>query len=341
MRRFVPTVAAAVASVAILTTSAAAAPVRHPSVYGGTPVTAPVPFVVALVDMSASSPAVGQFCGGALIAPDRVVTAAHCLTEIPPDVRVGVLAGRSTLSGTAKDVIPVTGAIPHPGSGVGFGSPFNDIAILRLARPAPGPYASPIALGEEDLWRPGAAFNIFGWGHQNADGVVPDVLRTASVPVNSDADCGDAYGIAYEPDNMICAGDIVNGGIDTCAGDSGGPLAVLDGSGTWRLLGLVSWGFGCGEPHFPGVHARIPTFRDWIASDPPLPPRPIGDRTDVVQGDGWTSVSTVVGLGSASIEGLPVAGQEIQCKPGQWSGEQIVFTFGWLADGVLARSRVV
>lgn len=71
--------------------------------------------------------------------------------------------------------------------------------------------------------------------------------------------------LAYETvrmeitDNMICAGRLGIGGRDACSGDSGGPLVINN-----TLIGITSWGKGCGEPKFPGVWTRVPKIRDWI-----------------------------------------------------------------------------
>lgn len=59
--------------------------------------------------------------------------------------------------------------------------------------------------------------------------------------------------------NMICAGRLGIGGQDACSGDSGGPLVINN-----TLIGITSWGKGCGQPEYPGVWTRVPRIRDWI-----------------------------------------------------------------------------
>jgi len=65
-------------------------------------------------------------------------------------------------------------------------------------------------------------------------------------------------------ESVLCAGYAV-GGKDSCEGDSGGPLAVLDGPGSkWTLVGIVSNGIMCAKPNLPGIYTRISEYRNWI-----------------------------------------------------------------------------
>ena len=81
-----------------------------------------------------------------------------------------------------------------------------------------------------------------------------------TVPVVSDSACRDAYGQADITDSMICAG-LAAGGKDSCQGDSGGPFMCGD-----QLSGVVSWGYGCAEPGYPGTDGRngIRSRRDFF-----------------------------------------------------------------------------
>ena len=98
--------------------------------------------------------------------------------------------------------------------------------------------------------------NLWAIGLGNTDyysGNPPDTLKHVEVKYVSNSDCTSNYGYSssYITKNMMCARD---DGQDSCQGDSGGPLydSVND-----VLVGVVSWGFGCALPNFPGVYARV------------------------------------------------------------------------------------
>ena len=103
---------------------------------------------------------------------------------------------------------------------------------------------------------------VSGWGSLNPAGSrYPDVMNWAAVkPIFWDL-CNEAFGMTQ---NMICAG-YINGGIDACSGDSGGPMAYLTEEGVWVLNGIVSWGIGCAEANHPGVYTKVANYGDWIA----------------------------------------------------------------------------
>ena len=199
-----------------------------------------------------------QFCGGSVIAPTIVLTAAHCVTDPALDpTQLEVVVGRTTLSSSQGQRVDVDRIVVDPS--YDETTIQNDAAVLRLATPTSQPTISLAGPGEGSLWAPGADGWVTGWGSTNPDGSNPqDTLRQALVPIISDASCGNAsvYGSDFFPAVMVCAGYLA-GGVDSCFGDSGGPLMVAAGGGAWRQVGIVSWGFDCAQSNAPGVYSRV------------------------------------------------------------------------------------
>jgi secreted trypsin-like serine protease len=185
-------------------------------------------------------------CDGSLVAPRVVLTAAHCVNNVSA---VRVTAGAVNL----RDGITVasTAIRVAPGYGSGLG---GDWALVQLAMPLNVPV---LALTPSSAYDHGT-FVVVGWGATHEGGVQQRHLRWASVPFVSDRRCGRAYREdGYDDDAMICAG---NGGVDACQGDSGGPLIRPDATGTWVEVGIVSFGYGCARPGYPGVYTQVSTY---------------------------------------------------------------------------------
>ena len=201
----------------------------------------------------------GQFCGGVAVGPTTVLTAAHCMGEEvlggPPDQAhdLKAVAGRTDLYSDAGQEIAVSEIWVNPA----YDSYSNagDFAVLKLAEPLP--QASVIAMtgAGDPAYSPGTEAMVYGWGDTTGVGSYAHGLRAARVHVLRDSVCENAYpGPAdgsYRAKTMVCAGE-TQGGRDSCQGDSGGPL-VAQG----RLIGLVSWGSGCGRAGSPGVYTRV------------------------------------------------------------------------------------
>ncbi|MGW7524582.1 serine protease [Streptomyces sp. NPDC054783] len=239
-----------------------AAPVAADSVVvGGFPIdVSQAPWTVALSSRDRfGGTRAGQFCGGVAIAPTAVLTAAHCLSEdvlgAPPnrvpDFRV--IAGRTDLLSGEGQEIAVRDARINPG----YDSATNagDFAVLTLAKPLPQSAVIGMAGAGDPAYKAGTQALVSGWGDTTGKGAYAHSLYAAHVRVLPDHLCARAYPSGpdgtYRADSMLCAGEAA-GGPDACQGDSGGPL-VAGG----RLIGLVSWGSGCGRRGSPGVYTRV------------------------------------------------------------------------------------
>ena len=259
----------AVAATAALLVSAPAAGGSPDPIVGGLPAGAgEYPAQGALI-------ARGGLCGGTLISSTLFLTAAHCIDAfgqtIPPQdmfVYLGDVDLRlPNPSGNFFDVVMVD---RH----AGYDAPShrNDLAVLRLDRPAPFAPMRVIGLAETAKWLPGASARIIGWGRTSETGPTSEVLLEASVPIRSDVSCQASYpgpGQAFDLTTMLCAAP-AGGGTDTCQGDSGGPLMVQDGPGL-VLVGVTSWGIGCAQATHPGVYVRLgaPALNAWVGGARP------------------------------------------------------------------------
>nr|CAI9691709.1 unnamed protein product [Rangifer tarandus platyrhynchus] len=141
-----------------------------------------------------------------------------------------------------------------------------DVALLWLRTPLhfSDTVGALCLLAEEQDFPRGSECWVSGWGHTDPSHThSSDVLQNAVMPLLSTQLCNSScvYSGALTP-CMLCAG-YLDGRADACQGDSGGPLVCLD-EGTWRLVGVVSWGHGCAEPSHPGVYAKVAEFLDWI-----------------------------------------------------------------------------
>jgi secreted trypsin-like serine protease len=243
---------AAAAATALLTAPGAVAAPR-PIVGGSTTTTTSYPYMMQITDASQH-----QFCGGTLVAADKVVTAAHCVVgETTAGVRV--VGGRTYLNGTDGTVSQVSRIWIDPGYTDATSG--DDVAVLTLSTPMPYTTAAYVSPTDTGVYATGTTARILGWGTTSENGSSSNQLRTATVPVVSDADCRSSYGADYVASDMVCAG-YTSGGVDTCQGDSGGPLLI---GGV--LAGITSWGEGCAEAGHPGVYTRLTAFSDLVTAE--------------------------------------------------------------------------
>ncbi|XP_046404255.1 trypsin-1-like [Ischnura elegans] len=194
-------------------------------------------------------------CGASIVSETMAITAAHCTDGASAD-ELSVRAGSSEVN-SGGSIHQVTKIHQHPGFDIGVLD--GDISILEVNPPFQfGTGVQPIALPASDMdVAVGSNADVSGWGTTTEGGSLPDHLRHVIVKVVDQNECNQAYGSIT--DNMICAGAP---GKDSCQGDSGGPL-VEDG----KLVGIVSFGYGCAEPGYPGVYTRVTALRDWIKQE--------------------------------------------------------------------------
>lgn len=234
-----------IGGLALLAAPMAAGSPAEPLIVGGqTSTTAEHPWMVALTTASSQA----AYCGGALVAPDRVLTAAHCISGYSLS-SIRVVAGRTDLRTDEGEQRLVRDVWVHPG----YRSPTtgDDVAVLVLDRPVP--YATVPLETSRSAYRAGTLATVLGWGYTSERGPSSPVLRSAQVPLVADDDCSAIFR-EFNPETMVCAGDPY-GGADACYGDSGGPL-VADG----RLIGITSWGSGCARERTPGVFVRVASY---------------------------------------------------------------------------------
>ncbi|KAL5457189.1 hypothetical protein EMCRGX_G034434 [Ephydatia muelleri] len=242
--------------------------VRKKRIYGGHEVLTPNqwPWQVIL-EYPSFQGTVESICGGALIRPDLVLTAAHCVQNLKSCdvvIRAGVF-NRSAHEDTQQTLTVKAIYNHYLFSSYSTVPQSADIALLKLTIPAQMTSSVGLVCLPSDGQDPPeqTMCTVSGWGHLTKDSTVsPDLLREAVVPLVSDSQCKKAYKRVFP--TWLCAG-YPNGTQDACQNDSGGPLVCRQGT-RWTEYGIVIAGDGCGEAKKYGIYTRVTKFIDWIAS---------------------------------------------------------------------------
>jgi secreted trypsin-like serine protease len=203
-------------------------------------------------------------CGASLVAPNKILTAAHCVADTTASRLTFVLGRVNRNDSLSGEVIGASSIEVHPSYNTSTQA--YDVAIVTLQRNAT--LGTPIRLAtpseRSTLWAPGDIATVTGWGARAGFDVlgatITSQLQEVQVPIRDDADCDEKYTLTLQggidANTMICAGEL-HGTKDSCQGDSGGPLMVADTTGALVQAGVVSWGFGCGYPTQYGVYSRV------------------------------------------------------------------------------------
>ncbi|XP_028168057.1 serine protease snake-like isoform X1 [Ostrinia furnacalis] len=225
-------------------------------------------------------------CGGSLISEKFILTAGHCskassrdtsIADVDP--KIVRLGDKNILDISYNNLGPrdynISRVIVHPL----YKPPkkYNDIALIELATPVDfDKFTQPACLwGRPDLQGINSAF-VTGWGVvETAGKTTSPELQAASVDLVDSQQCDSLLRPSCNrhwcgiQNHQICAGKLT-GGVDACQGDSGGPLQlkvslpINDQGSMNQVIGVTSFGIGCGLPNLPGIYTKVSSFIDWI-----------------------------------------------------------------------------
>uniref|UniRef100_A0A8D2BQS0 Plasminogen activator n=1 Tax=Sus scrofa TaxID=9823 RepID=A0A8D2BQS0_PIG len=234
------------------------------------------PWQAAIFVKNRRSPGERFLCGGILISSCWVLSAAHCFQERFPPHHVRVVLGRTyrLVPGEEEQAFEVEKYIVH--KEFDDDTYDNDIALLQLKSDSltcaqESDAVRTVCLPEADLQLPDwTECELSGYGkHEASSPFYSERLKEAHVRLYPSSRCTSKHLFNKTiTNNMLCAGDTRSGGDnanlhDACQGDSGGPLVCMKGN-HMTLVGVISWGLGCGQKDVPGVYTKVTNYLNWI-----------------------------------------------------------------------------
>ena len=243
-----------------------------PRIIAGTNATETYDWMVSL-QRGSDTKGWSHFCGGALVASDWVITAAHCLDNVSiSNMRlvIGAVTLTDNVSDGEKREIDWYSTHYEYNDSLFFG----DVAMVRLSSASTKTPVEPITESEMVGLEQSQSLRILGWGLTEEGGsTTPTVLQEANISYQLPEVCNTTHGDPFIDgqaglywSKVMCAGEedvTEEDAKDACQGDSGGPLLWDDGN-EYKLAGIVSWGIGCGTPGAFGGYTRVASYKDWI-----------------------------------------------------------------------------